>query len=239
MAMKQTRGPRQDVRLKAAFEGDLLKSHEVRVNLVYMRGGVQAAESVVVPKSLIHAMTDPGESGMGPMEAMERLREFYTANLGPELVSLSDSGGVSVPAAILNSQLQHSYSVHAVIAATDGRVSGSLMLQNPKVKKRLRTIAATLTGIPLEDVKELDLRETTMFVDRTVTVTTRKPTLSFKTQRIVCDMGSHTEERELTLPAETSVAEARGEQEQRIRRLPQVQGELQAAFEEIEALRSK
>ncbi len=52
-------------------------------------------------------------------------------------------------------------------------------------------------------------------------------------------MGSHTEEREMTLPAETSVAEAKKEQEQRIRRLPQVQGQLEDAFGQIESLRGK
>src|SRR5271157_916701 len=133
MTMKHGSGPRQDARQKPAFEGNLLKTHEVQVNLIYMRGGQQVTETVVVPKSLITAMADPGESSMGPMEAMENLREFNNLRLGPELISLSERGGVSVPAAILGSQVQHAYSVHAVIAAADKNISGSLMLQHPEV----------------------------------------------------------------------------------------------------------
>ena len=61
-----------------------------------MKGGREVSESVMVPKVLIAAMADPGETELKPLAAMEALRKFYDEIIRPELKTLAINGGVHV-----------------------------------------------------------------------------------------------------------------------------------------------
>ncbi|MEM4360156.1 MAG: hypothetical protein QXT45_06470 [Candidatus Bilamarchaeaceae archaeon] len=230
---------RKEKEQQVMVEEPFLKPNEVRVVLTYLRQGKEVSESIVVPKSLVIALADPGESGMKPLEAMKELAEFNEKIIRPELRGLIINGGVSVPAAILSAQIQYSYATHAVVAATTKNVSDSLMLEHPEVSKILRTTAALLCGVSTEEIQRLDLNETTVWVGRTLTEIKRTPEIKMTVTRLECDCGSHAEVREFTVPEGTSVSEARSIQEQRLKRLPDVKRELDRAYEKIEELRGK
>ena len=220
-------------------EEGLLKPNEVRVVLRYIRQGKEVSESIVVPRSLIVAMADPGESNMKPLEAMRELDKFYINHIKSELKELLINGGVSIPVSVMSANIQYSYAAHAFVAATTKTVSDSLMLEDAEVDKKLRTVAALLCGVSQEQIQKLDLDETTVFVGRTTTKIERKPEIKMKVERLTCDYGSHREVKDFTIPNDTTVSEAKEIAEQRLKRMPDVKRALDEAYEKIEELRGK
>ncbi len=228
-------GQIQRQRLKEdILEGDILGPGQVKIVLRYVSEGKTVSEELRVPRALIAAMAEPGESSMGPLQAMKELSAFYNSKVRPELRELFITGGISIPAAVISSQIQHSYAVHAVVAATQEKVTNDLFLENKQVAKKLRTVAALLQNVSAEEIQKLDLEETTVWIGREITRDERTPELKMETVRVSCDCGSHREVRKATLPKSVSVSEARTTQEQRIKRMPEIQRALDDVYTEIE-----
>jgi hypothetical protein len=221
------------------IEGPLLRADEVQVTLKYVKGGREIREDIIIPRSLIVAMTEPGESGMGAMEAMRQLAGFYNTKVKPELREMLIKGGISVPMAVISSKIHHAYETHALIAVTQKQTMEGLLLESGEVERKLRMAAALLQGVEMETIRKLDLEDTTMWVGprRVVTAIERTPEIRMETQTIECECSSHTEYRERTLPARTTVSEARREREERLARMPKVREALDAVFGKIEELR--
>lgn len=209
----------------------------VEVKLTYNRGSEKVTETRNVPKALMHALTDPGETGLSALDAMRQLAGFYKDIITPELDSVVIEGIPSVPASILSSMIQASYSKHAVVAATEKSTSKGLFLRDRKVDKLLRLSAALLTNQTVEQIEKLDLDDTTFFVNRTVTTVEQSTSVKMTTKSLECDRGSHREVRKVSVPDGTTVEEEQNRTEQKIASMPKVYDTLEQAYTEIERKR--
>lgn len=206
---------------------------QTEVELVYLRHGQTVKQTIVVPRQLLYAMSDPGESTLKPLEAMESLRSFYKDVVQPGFQELKFSGEISTPASIVSQQIQHSYHTHAVMAGADVSVSHSLMLEDPEISMKLRSVASLLTGIPADKLREIPEEQSMVFVTRSVETVELKPQLRLRVQKIKCDCGSHIEEKEVSLPEGIDVTEAKTRTEQRMQRMPDIAKGLNDVYDGI------
>lgn len=227
----------QKPKQKETLSEPIVKPGEVKIELQYTYQGKTVNEDMVVPRSLIYATQDPGESGLAPLEAMRAIADFHDKVLKPEFVSLSIDGGTAIPASILSAQIQRAYSVHAVVAATDSTISARLHLENPEVQKMLRAIAASLLGVTEENVRAVNAEEEIVWVSHTINILTQTPKLTLETTRVLCDFGSHKDYKNVTLLSNVSLEQAREEAERRIARMPEVRTNLEKTFDKISELR--
>ncbi|MCX6771777.1 MAG: hypothetical protein NTX79_07010 [Candidatus Micrarchaeota archaeon] len=75
------------------------------------------------------------------------------------------------------------------------------------------------------------------FMNRNVTKTILKPTVRLETKSMMCDMGSHKEPKDVSVPMGTSVDTSQEIREERLRRMPDVEKSLDNVFGEIEKKR--
>ena len=222
---------------KPVMKLDILDANSTLIKLEYIRQGQKVVEEMKVPKALVAAMSDPGETSLGPLAAMKELADFYGKVVTPELDSIVLTGGVSVSASVLSSLIQRSYRAHSVVAATDQKISKELFLEHKEVQKLLKLTAALIKGVPPEEIEKLDIEDTTVWVTRTETEIVNTPTVSMKTKRLTCDCGSHREERKVALPDGTTVDTAQKLREQKLSNMPKVKDTLDDTFAKVEELR--
>jgi hypothetical protein len=215
----------------------LFEKSTEQVQFVYMRGGKEVCESREVPRALMNALTDPGESTLAPLQAMHELSAFYNCEVTPELDSVVITGIGSVPAAILSSMIQASYRKHAVVAATSEKAKDELFIADPEVDKYLRTVAALATGRSFEEVQKVAPEKVLTWVTKTVIEIERTVRVKMKTERLKCDRGSHEEEIDVSVPESTTVEEEQRRRDQRLSSLPRMKDTLDMAFGKIEELR--
>jgi len=232
------KGQQQGRKRMEDFAPFIEKSTE-RLEFVYMRGGKEARESREVPRALLNALTDPGESTLAPLQAMHELSAFYNREVTPELDSVVVTGIGSVPSAILSSMIQSSYRKHAVVAATSEKAKDELFIADPEVDKYLRTVAALATGRSFEEVQKVAPEKVLTWVTKTVIEIERTVGVKWKTERLKCDRGSHVEEIDVSVPEGTTVEEEQKKRDQKLSSLPKMKDTLDMAFGKIEELRGQ
>jgi len=216
-----------------------MKFDTEQIQFVYLRGEREVREMREVPKALMRALVDPGESKLNPLQAMRELAQFYNEAVTPELDIVVLTGIGSIPAAYLSSMIQSSYRKHAVVAATSDETSQGLFLNDPEVDKYLRTVAALASGKQAEDIQKVAPDKVMLWVGKTTTSIERTVIVKMKTERLVCDRGSHKEEIDVSVPDGTTVEQEQRVREQRLASLPKMKEALDMAFGEIEQKRGQ
>ncbi|MBU0586156.1 hypothetical protein KJ780_01455 [Candidatus Micrarchaeota archaeon] len=206
---------------------------EILLPVRYLKEGRIVEEPIAVPKALITAITDPGETGRRPLQIAEEVSAFYKKKLTPDLDSVVLDGLGNVPAAAVSALVRKSLDVHVVLASLDSQTRQGLFLDHPEVDKTMRKVAALMTGS--EEVQIIPEEEMFIWVERTEVVNT--PKIGFKTTRLECDKGSHKEVRNVDIPDGVTVEEAVRIREQRIASRPSVALALDECFTTISSLR--
>ena len=209
------------------------------LQFVYLRNGNEVKETREVPCALMHALTNPGESSLGHLQAMRELAQFYNEKVTPELDSVVLTGIGSVPAAILSSWIQASYRKHAVLAADAKEAGRGLFLASPEVDRCLRTVAALATGKSFEDVQKVAPEKLFLWVTKTVIEIETNVNVKMRTKRLTCDRHSHKEEIDVSVPDDFTVAQEQKTRDQRLASLPKMKDALDLAFGKIGAMRGE
>jgi len=207
------------------------------INFNYIHQGEKKTEIVQVPNVLLSALMNPGETNLRPLDAMRIIEEFYKETITPELDNAILKGGLEMSTAMLSSLVQESYRAHSVVAATERTVSKELFFEDDEVKKCFRLVAALILGKSVEEISELDLDKTTVFVTRTERELVLTPKVELKTTKLLCDSGSHPEEIDVALPCGTTVESAQKIREQKLASLPKIKDALDDTFSKIEEKR--
>jgi len=213
-----------------------LKPGEIEVTLVYPAG----QKVITVPQALFSAMTEPGETSVGPLVAMKMISQFYKDTLSPELENVVLSGDVSVPASMLSAMAQNSYRIHSGIAANQtAEVKDSLFLDDKEIQQHMKAVAAVMMGKSIAEIQKLDLDEVGHFVTRTVEKTVTSAEIRMGKQTIRCDMGSHWEERNFAIPETATIKEVREKRDEMFSDYLKAKDTLDRVFGEIEEKRGR
>ncbi|MFA6214320.1 MAG: hypothetical protein WC717_03515 [Candidatus Micrarchaeia archaeon] len=219
---------------KAAFqELELNDSNMREVTFKYMRGGQPITLTVKIPDVLVVAMTDPGETRLGPLEAMRQISDFFRKYLEKDLVNVVLTGDIDVPASIFSAMAQNSYQSHALIAGVDRKISNSLFLDDKEVVPLLKLVAARMSGVEASEIEKMDIDQTTAWKSRTVTKVVQTPIVKLKQVTLMCESASSRVAREVSVPEGTTVETAREKREQKIASMPKAREALNDAFEKI------
>ena len=228
---------------EGVFPGKILGANQVEVTLNYNVDSKLATKTVIVPKALISAMNNPGESNMGAKEAMQVLAEFHNTVIRPDLMSVVIDGNIAnaIPAAILDQQVTYSYFVHATMVGTNPATSKGLHLDSKNVRQAMRELAAAVLEMDVKNVKEIPHNEayrevtgTRFTTKRVTTEATETPKLILKVKEITCDMGSHTEKKNIALPEGATVETTHNDRVQQFTKYPAIKEKLDDVFVAVE-----
>ncbi len=210
---------------------------QTSIKLVHMKSGQKISEVFTVPTALIRVIA--GESGMGPIEAMDALAKYFNDQIAPELDNAILTGKISIPASILASIIRESHSEYAAVAATTSQVSESLFLEDKEVDRRIRFYVALMDNVPVEQLEKLNLTDRNLWTERITTHIERTKEMGLKEKTIPITREGRPKTIKILIPEVVAVHDKLVRHTQTFQNRPNLDEALQDILSKIEELRGQ